>query len=80
MTKKVYNRVKELIAERERRTEESISVRDVADATGLSKNTVSKWVRNKNQTYDREVIAKFLEYFGCTISDLLVYEQSVYEK
>ena len=40
MAKKVYNRVKELIAEKERRTGESISTRDIADATGLSKNTV----------------------------------------
>ncbi len=80
MAKKVYNRVKELIAEKERRTEESISNRDVANATGLSKNTVNKWVRNKNQTYDREVMSKFLEYFGCTISDLIVYEQSIDEK
>ena len=60
MAKKVYNRVKELIAEKERRTERSISFRDVADTTGLSKNTISKWARNDNITYDRDVIAKLL--------------------
>lgn len=48
----------------------------IADATGLSKNTVGKWVRNEVKEYDREVIVKFLEYFDCTISELLIYEQS----
>jgi len=75
MTWIVHNRVKELIAEKERRTGTRISYRDVAEATGLSKNTVGKWVRNDTRVYDRKVIADFLEYFNCSISDLLIYEQ-----
>ena len=74
---KKFISVKELIAEKERRTEGTMSFRDVEDATGLSKNTVGKWARNENKSYDREVIAKLLEYFDCTISELLVYEESV---
>lgn len=76
MTRQVYNRVKELIAEKERHTGERISYRDVANATGLSKNTVSKWARNENGSYDRNVIAVFLQFFDCQISDLFVYEDS----
>ena len=76
MAKAVYNRVEELIAEKARKTGQRITYRDIAEATGLSKNTVGKWVRNETKEYDREVIAKFLEYFNCPISDLLIYDQT----
>lgn len=77
MTKLVYNRVKVLIAEKEMKTGHRITYRDITDATGLSKTTVGKWVRNEVKEYDREVIAKFLDFFNCPISDLLVYDQQV---
>ncbi|MDM8530501.1 helix-turn-helix transcriptional regulator [Anaerolineales bacterium HSG25] len=76
MVKKIHNRVKELIAEKERRSGKRYPYRDIALSTGLSKNTVGKWVRNETQEYDRGVIAKFLEYFDCEISDLFVYEET----
>lgn len=76
MTKRIYNRVKELIAEKERRTGSSISYRDISADTGLSKNTVGKWARNEVQEFDRAVLATWLDYFGCDIADLIVYEDS----
>lgn len=78
MEKRVYNRVKELIAERERRYAQRISYRDISADTGLSKNTVGKWARNEVQDYNREVIATFLDYFGCDVADLIVYEESAH--
>ncbi|MCA9924917.1 MAG: helix-turn-helix transcriptional regulator [Anaerolineales bacterium] len=71
----VTNRVKELIAEKARRTGEKITYRTIAAETGMSKNTVGKWARNEVIDYNRDIIATFCDFFECAVSELIVYEK-----
>lgn len=71
---KVRNRVKVLIAEKETRERRRVTYRLIEAETGMSKNTVGKWARNDVQDYNREVIAMFCDYFGCTVGELIVYD------
>lgn len=71
----VTNRLKELIAERERRTGERLTYRAIEEATGLNKNTISKWARNDVRDFNRDVIATLCDFFECELADLLVYEK-----
>lgn len=75
MAKEVRNRVKELIARKEREQGGNLTYRDISAETKLSKNTVGKWARNEVDYYDRKVIATFLDYFNCDVADLIVYEE-----
>lgn len=51
-----------------------ISQRDIAEALGLSEHTVGKWMRGDVKQYDRELLAAFVDYFGCKIEDILKVE------
>lgn len=72
--KKVVNRFKELLAVKERREMRSISQRDVAAATGISRSAIDSYATNTPTRYDAHVILALCEYFDCTPGDLLVIE------
>lgn len=48
---------------------------EVAEATDLSKATISKLVRGENIDVKLSTINKLCNYFKCEISDLIEYKQ-----
>lgn len=71
-SKRVQNRVQELLAKKGRIEERTISLRTAASETGVALNTIHAWSRNRVQRYDAEQIIVFCDYFECEIADLLV--------
>lgn len=78
--KRVVNRFKELLAVKERREQRSISQRDVAAATGLSRSAIDSYAANIPTRYDARVILALCEFFDCTPGDLIVIEDAAEEE
>lgn len=72
---KVRNRLKELLAERERVEDRRIPHTEVARKTGIHVTTISRWA-NQVGRFDSETIAAICVYFDCEISDLLVLHRN----
>ena len=72
--KKIKFRIKELIAEKERKTGQNITYAGIYEATGISPNSLSLMATGKGQRVDLNTLARLLDYFGCDIGDLIVYE------
>jgi len=49
------------------------SAKDIAKATGLGTNTLSKLRNSKNTNISFKTIDKLCEYFDCKVSDLFEY-------
>lgn len=50
-----------------------VNAKDLAKATGISTNTLSRWKNNKNNAYETRTISLICKYFNCKIQDLLEY-------
>lgn len=73
-------RLRELVREkalREGRDPElhPITQEEIASATGLSRPTVSAWMRDHVERLERESLLKFCGYLDCQVGDLVVIEQ-----
>lgn len=84
-TMPIKSRVKVLLAERNleraRRGERSISVRGLAEATGIAHSALIKLVDNKSTRVDFETLDRLMRYFGTTdLDDILVYTPPVDEE
>ena len=70
---------KKLLAEKEFREKRTISIREVAKKTGISRVTLSK-IANSKGDYNTatDLLERLCLYFGCTPNDLmsLVSEQA----
>jgi putative transcriptional regulator len=60
-------------AQREKR--KSVPMTEVADATGLSRQTLSRFAQEKLREYPESMLIGLCEYFDCDISDLLIIEE-----
>ena len=49
------------------------SAKDIAQATGISTNTLSRLKNNKNTAYEARTISLICKYFNCQVGDLLEY-------
>lgn len=63
-------RLKELMTERK------VNQQELADAIGVPQGTLSRWVGNKVDRYDRRILNLLIEYFKCEITDLIVVERT----
>lgn len=63
-------RLKELMTER------NVKQQELADAIGVPQGTLSRWVGNKVDRYDRTILNKLIGFFNCDISDLIVVERT----
>jgi len=72
----INSRLKELIARKERRDRRRWTYRDIEGATGLTTRTISEYATNKITRYDKSTLTRLIDFFGCEVGDLLVYEQS----
>lgn len=76
MSRVLQFRIKELMAERERRTGQGVTYKSINEATGISPNTLSTMANNKIKMVGISVIERLLDFFGCDVADLIVYEDS----
>lgn len=64
-------RLREQIADREFAERRRISLQEIAEATGLSRMTLSKLINHHGANVQTDVIDKLCTYFGCKIEDLV---------
>ncbi len=48
----------------------------IAADTGLSQSTISMWMNDRVTRFDRDVIERLCEFFGCDVGDLLFIDRS----
>ena len=65
-------RLKEMLAEKEFRGGVSATMKDVAEATGIHRVTLTKIGKNRGYNPSLDIIDRLCDYFDCEISDLLV--------
>nr|MBV6629532.1 helix-turn-helix transcriptional regulator [Oceanococcus sp. HetDA_MAG_MS8] len=64
-------RLSEQIADKQYRDGEVLSVKRIADETGLHRMTLSRLMNQKGYSTSTEVLDKLCNYFECGISDLV---------
>jgi DNA-binding Xre family transcriptional regulator len=75
MTKRIKNRLLELLAIKGRTEGKRYSQREVAETLGLSKVAVDRFARNETTRFDEHVVLKMCEFLDCGIADLLIIEE-----
>lgn len=66
-------KLKELIAEREFRERRRVTVQEVADATGITRNTLSKMLNQHASSVRSDNFDRLCAYFNCRIEQLVEY-------
>lgn len=70
---KIQNRLAELVAIKARKENKPrITQREIRESTGVSLDTINRWINNKARQYDVRTIALFCDYLQCTTGDLFV--------
>jgi putative transcriptional regulator len=64
---------KQLIAEKEFKDGQSVTITDIAKATGINRMTLSKIANRKGYSTVTDNLDKLCAYFGCEVSDLVEY-------
>ena len=72
----VKNRLRELIQERERKTNRRVKQHDIAEFAEVSDHTIISWIRNEVSRFDAKLISRLCDYFDCELADLLYFEES----
>ncbi len=68
-------KIKELIADKEFRERQVISLKEIAAATGIHRVTLSKLANNKRYNVGIDTVEKLCVYFGCNVGDVAEYVQ-----
>lgn len=66
-------KLKELTAEKEFRERRRITVQEIAQATGITRNTLSKMLNQHGASVRSENLDRLCAYFACAIDDLVEY-------
>lgn len=69
----VNNRFGILLAEKQKKERRNISLSEVAEVTGVSRQALYKWENNKVNRFDVPVINALCHYFGVNPGDLFEY-------
>lgn len=64
-----------LTAQKSQREHRRISLRTVAEETGISRYTVYAFANDTLNEYPKEVIGRLCTYFDCVVGDLLLVEE-----
>ena len=70
----VYNRLVILLSDKQSNENRIISIKDLSDETGISRQTLHKWLRNEMDQFRSETIEVLCKYFDCTLGELLYIE------
>lgn len=66
-------KLKELIAEKEFTDRRRVLIQEVADATGIARNTLSKMLNQHGASVRTENLDRLCAYFDCRIDALVEY-------
>lgn len=66
-------RLKELLAEKQFRDGQAVTLIAVAEATGIHRMTLSKIANHRGYNPSADVLDKLCTYFKCKIEDLVVH-------
>ncbi len=75
----VKNRLVVLMAERTLATGQRIEVKEIAQATGISRETLHSYLRQEPARFDGKVIEGLCRYFNVGIEQLLYFDPPVGE-
>jgi putative transcriptional regulator len=70
----VKNRLVALIGEKQAKTNQTLNASDVAEAVGLSRQAIHRWVHNDIKSYSADTLERLCQYFECQPGDILFYE------
>lgn len=73
MSVTVNNRFGILLAEKQKKERRNISLSEVAESTGVSRQALYKWENNRVNRFDVPVIDALCKYFGISPGDLFEY-------
>lgn len=65
------NRLTALMGEKQAKMNKRVTPVDVADAVGLSRQAIHKWIHNQISSYPADTLDKLCEYFDCEVGDIL---------
>jgi DNA-binding Xre family transcriptional regulator len=66
-------RLKELIANKEFSERRRVTIQEVAEATGITRNTLSKMLNQHGASVRTDNLDRLCAYFGCRIEELVEY-------
>ncbi len=66
-------KLKELIADKEFRERRRVTIQEVAQSTGITRNTLSKMLNQYGASVRSENLDRLCAYFDCPIEDLVEY-------
>ncbi len=69
----IQNRLKILLAEKELRESRKLTYRLVAKETGLAIDTITAYMTQKVNRFDKSTLETFCQYLSCDVGDLLKY-------
>ncbi len=64
-------KLKELIAEKEFQEDRHVTIREISEATGIARNTLSKIVNQPGASIRSEYLDRLCSYFNCRIEELV---------
>lgn len=75
MSKQLKFRIKELNAERERKTGQPCTYDHIQQVTGISQNSISRLATGKSKMVGIQTIERLLDFYGCEVGELMVFEE-----
>lgn len=70
-------RLQELLAERQFRTGERVTLTALADATGVNRVTLSKMINSRGYSTVTDTLDRLCQFFDCRIEQLVQYVSEV---
>lgn len=67
----VINKLPALIGKKQQEDNQVIGVAELSEQTGVSRETIYKWINGEATRFDGKVIEAFCRYFKCDVGDLL---------
>jgi putative transcriptional regulator len=71
----IKNRLKILIAEKELKENRKLTLRTIAQETGVSTNSLTAYNNQDVERFDASVLIAFCTYFNCDVGDILFFEE-----
>jgi putative transcriptional regulator len=69
----IQNRLKVLLAEKELRENRKLTYRTVAKETGLAIDTLTAYMKQRVNCFDKSTLETLCQYLSCDVGDLLKY-------
>lgn len=73
-------KLKERIADKEFRERRRVTIQEIAEATGITRNTLSKLLNQHGASVRTENLDRLCSYFGCRIEELAEFVPDSFKK